>query len=400
MLYKFKDERVTIKIMSNSKNTLWSNGNNIDIYKTLLQIESGRGEKVAWIFRWALYSLAFSLAAFIYFFQNGISGLFGMILSGSTLLYNLVITYFIRKKLFYRWIRYTSATIDVLALTLYNAFDTFFHKPLVPVTTATILVYPCIIFLASLRLDRRLIVFSTLLTVLSMNMLYAFAYPYFDPVITKELSSSDIYGQAYRTIYILLCGFLMLFIPGTVERLLRNQREVYEKSISNYELAHKDKLTGLGNRILLEEHLMKIHETAVISNLKYAVIFIDLDGFKEVNDEYGHEVGDKVLSTIAQKISSLTRGNDIVCRIGGDEFVIVINDVVEVSSVQGLGLRILESLKKPLEIMDNSILMGASMGIAIFPDNGSSWEKIIKAADETMYKVKKSGKNAIALCEN
>lgn len=372
----------------------------MDIYKTLLQNESGRGEKTAWIFRWALYSLAFFLAAFVYFFHGGISGLFGMILALCTLLYNLIITFFIKKKLYYGWIRYTSATVDVLALTLYNAFDTFFHKPLVPLTTATILVYPCIIFLASLRLDRRLIIFSTLLTVISMNMLYAFAYPYFDPVITKELSSSDIFGQAYRTIYILLCGFLMLFIPGTVERLLQNQREVYEKSISNYELAHKDALTGVGNRILLEENLMKIHETSLIFNSKYAVIFIDLDGFKEVNDEYGHEFGDKVLSTVAKRIVSLTRDNDTICRIGGDEFVIVTNDIAEASSVQTLGLRILESLKKPLVIMDKNILMGASMGIAIFPDNGSSWENIIKAADETMYKVKKSGKNGIALCEN
>ncbi|KNY25833.1 diguanylate cyclase [Pseudobacteroides cellulosolvens ATCC 35603 = DSM 2933] len=263
----------------------------MDIYKALLQNEAGRGEKIAWIFRWALYSLAFFLAAIVYFFQDGISGLFGMILSLCALLYNLIITYFIRKKLYYGWIRYTSATVDVMALTLYNAIDTYFHTPLVPVTTATILVYPCIIFLASLRLDRRLIIYSTLLTAISMDILYAFASPYFDPVVTKELSSCNIFGQAYRTIYILLCGFLMLFIPGTVERLLRNQREIYEKSISNYELAHKDRLTGVGNRMLLEEHLEKIHEMAVTNNLKYSVIFIDLDGFKEINDEYGMNWG-------------------------------------------------------------------------------------------------------------
>ncbi|KNY25832.1 diguanylate cyclase [Pseudobacteroides cellulosolvens ATCC 35603 = DSM 2933] len=106
------------------------------------------------------------------------------------------------------------------------------------------------------------------------------------------------------------------------------------------------------------------------------------------------------MCTIAKRIASLTRANDTICRIGGDEFVIVINDIAEASLVHSLGLRILESLKKPLEIMDNTILMGASMGIAVFPDNGDSWENIIKAADETMYKVKKSGKNGVGLCKN
>jgi diguanylate cyclase (GGDEF)-like protein len=192
----------------------------------------------------------------------------------------------------------------------------------------------------------------------------------------------------------------MLFIPGTVERLLRNQREIYEKSISNYELAHKDKLTGLGNRILLEEHLLKIHEEALKNNFKYTVIYIDLDGFKEVNDDYGHDIGDQVLNIIAKRISFLTRDTDITCRIGGDEFVVVVNNFADPSIVLSLSSRILESIGKPLRLMDNNILLGASIGIAVYPDNGNSWENIIKAADETMYKVKKSGKNGIALCEN
>jgi diguanylate cyclase (GGDEF)-like protein len=165
-------------------------------------------------------------------------------------------------------------------------------------------------------------------------------------------------------------------------------------------MAHKDKLTGLGNRILLEEHLLKIHEEALKNNFKYTVIYIDLDGFKEVNDDYGHDIGDQVLNIIAKRISFLTRDTDITCRIGGDEFVVVVNNFADPSIVLSLSSRILESIGKPLRLMDNNILLGASIGIAVYPDNGNSWENIIKAADETMYKVKKSGKNGIALCEN
>lgn len=227
----------------------------MDIYKSLLKNESGRGEKVAWIFRWILYALVFVLAALVYFVQKRPNGFYGMILCFFVLTYNLILTYFIWKKLYLGWIRYISATIDVLGLTFYNALDAYFNSSLVPVTTATLLLYPVIIFLTSLRLDRRLIIFSTLSSVISMNILYILEYPHFDKEIAEKIVSSDVLGQVYRTTYVLLCGFLMLFIPDTVERLLKNQQDIYENNIENYELAHTDKLTGLGNRILFEKQI-------------------------------------------------------------------------------------------------------------------------------------------------
>ncbi|MDP4182034.1 MAG: GGDEF domain-containing protein [Bacillota bacterium] len=372
----------------------------MDIYKTLLNDELGRGEKVAWVFRWILYALVSALSAIVFFIQGRPNGFYGMVLCAGVLTYNLLLTYFIKNKLYYAWIRYVSATIDVLGLTFYNAFDAYYNSSLVPVTTATLLLYPVIIFLTSLRLDRKLIIFSTLMSIASMNILYILESPHFDPVIAEKIVSSDILGQVYRTTYVLLCGFLMLFIPGTVERLLKSQQDIYENNVKNYELAHKDKLTGLGNRILFDEQIIQTHDIALKNNSKYAVIFIDLDGFKGVNDSYGHSIGDQVLSIISKRIISVKRHNDTICRIGGDEFVIIINNISETDIIKNLCFRILDSIKKPINIMNFTILLGASIGVAIFPDNGNSWENIIKSADKAMYKIKGSGKGGVLFCEN
>ena len=361
----------------------------MDIYQILLQQEAIRGERTAWIFRWILYGLVFCLAAAVFFVQGRVVGFYGMLLSGTTLLYNAALSWFIVRKCEYRWIRYVSVTMDIAALTTYNVLDTIYNSPLVPVTTAALLVYPVVLFLAALRLDRRLIVYATLLSALATNLLFGFAYPHFDPVIAAQLVSADIPGQVYRTAYLLLCGFLMFFVPGTVTRLLMNQQEIHNKSLANYELAHRDMLTGLANRRRLEDYLPQEMARAGRENAKLGVLYMDLDGFKPINDELGHDAGDLVLQEVGRRLNAIVRGYDLAVRMGGDEFVVILSHVENEDNCRLLAERIRSAIMQDMQINERSVQIGVSIGYAIFPDQGLSQDQLFEAADKAMLQQKR-----------
>lgn len=372
----------------------------MDIYQILLQQEAIRGERTAWIFRWILYGLVLILAAAVYFIQGRVVGLYGMLLAGTTLIYNAALSGFILCKCECRWIRYVSVSMDIAALTTYNALDTIYNSALVPVTTAALLLYPVVLFLAALRLDRRLIVYATLVSVLATNLLYAFAYPHFDPVIAAQLVSADILGQAYRSAYLVLCGFLMFFVPGTVTRLLMNQQEIHSKSRANYELAHRDMLTGLANRRRLEDYLPQEIARAGREQSKLGVLYMDLDGFKPINDELGHDAGDLVLQEIGQRLSAVVRGYDLAVRMGGDEFVVILSRVESEENCQQLAERIRGTLTQEILLDGKSLHLGVSIGYAIFPDHGRSQDELFDAADKAMLQQKKDRRRSQGQSDN
>lgn len=364
----------------------------MDVYKQLLDEETVRGERVAWIFRWILYGVVGCLAAVVYFLQGHQAGLFGMLLSIVPIAYNLILFPLIRRKRTHPWIRYASVTIDVLGLTLYNLVDTLFTSPLVPVTTATLLLYPPVIFLASLRLDRRLIAYATALSLITMNALYAFAQSRFDPAIAAKIVSADALGQVYRSVYVILSGCLMLFIPGTIKRLLENQRDVYEDSRVNYELSRRDILTGIANRRALEQHLEQELAKAARYGTEVAVLYLDLDEFKPINDRFGHEGGDFVLRETVRRLVSAVRDRDLVSRVGGDEFVLVVPLAEAGDNCDSLAERISASVRNPIALGDKEIRVGVSVGVAIFPADATTSGELIARADHRMLEKKKGAR--------
>ena len=368
----------------------------MDIYDKMFDEEAYRSERFALNFHWPLYGILFLLAMVKFIAEENIVGFVGMTLLGCCLIYNGVLAAFILKKKNYIWIRYISVTIDTILLTFYNALDTYYNSTLTPVTTATLLIYPVILFLAALRHDRRLIVYSTIITVIAMNILFAAAYPHFDRTISNKLICGDILGQVYRTVYIILIGMLIFSIPRIIERLLKNQKEIFDKSVEHFTLAHHDALTGLANRRLLVDFLDKTIALASRNKNAFAVIFIDLDGFKPVNDTYGHDAGDLLLKEIAQRLSRTVRESDIVARVGGDEFVIVTGEINRDSGAGLIARRIITIITAPVIIEGNSVSVGASIGISIFPSHGNDSESLIQMADQAMYRVKKTGKNSYA----
>ncbi|MBN9669350.1 diguanylate cyclase [Labrenzia aggregata] len=156
------------------------------------------------------------------------------------------------------------------------------------------------------------------------------------------------------------------------------------------QLAMTDYLTGLSNRAHFSQCLEQNVEIARLEGRKFALIVMDLDRFKPVNDSFGHPVGDDLLRVVAATIRKCTRHDDIVSRLGGDEFAIIITDYTDEKDALVCAERISDEISKPLEVMGNEVKIGVSIGIACYPDDADTAEALIKNADLAMYRAKKS----------
>ncbi|WP_457560600.1 putative bifunctional diguanylate cyclase/phosphodiesterase [Caminibacter sp.] len=158
-------------------------------------------------------------------------------------------------------------------------------------------------------------------------------------------------------------------------------------------LAYHDTLTGIANRTFLKEELKCLVNFSNRHKSKFAILYLDLDNFKMINDTFGHEIGDKVLIEITNRLKNILRGSDIFARIGGDEFVIVANEIKNNNDVRIISEKILKCLKEPLKINNKKFNVSFSIGISIYPDDSRNIETLFKYADIAMYKAKKEGKN-------
>ena len=158
-------------------------------------------------------------------------------------------------------------------------------------------------------------------------------------------------------------------------------------------MAHYDKLTSLPNRAYFYIELEHEFKRAKRSNAKFAVMFIDLDGFKQVNDTYGHDVGDLLLIDVSRRLLSCVRDVDITARLGGDEFTITLVDIKNENDALSVANKIIKKLGQNFIIKKNIINIGASIGISIYPDYAQDSDEIIKQADDAMYEAKENGKN-------
>ncbi|MFT5837934.1 MAG: diguanylate cyclase (GGDEF)-like protein [Flavobacteriales bacterium] len=177
------------------------------------------------------------------------------------------------------------------------------------------------------------------------------------------------------------------------------ERKLYDSFCQVRELAKKDSLTGLSNRYHFEESL----KVSIANNLRsqdnIALLLLDLDHFKNINDTYGHETGDKLLKSVANRITQCLRGNELFARLGGDEFAILITGLKQASKATIVARRIIESLKKPIEINGRNLQCGVSIGAALHPQNADSAEALTKYADIAMYRAKKEGRNRLCYFE-
>jgi diguanylate cyclase (GGDEF)-like protein len=165
-------------------------------------------------------------------------------------------------------------------------------------------------------------------------------------------------------------------------------------------LAHHDALTDLPNRSLFRDRLQQAMRKSRRDDQSLALLFIDLDRFKDVNDTFGHVTGDQLLIEAARRISACVRSSDTVARLGGDEFTVVLQGLESREAVERVARDVINALTAPFVLGQASASVSASIGIAICPDDGEDPETLTQAADRAMYAAKISGRNGFSFCVN
>jgi len=177
----------------------------------------------------------------------------------------------------------------------------------------------------------------------------------------------------------------------TVRRKVETQ--LLERHQQLDHLAHHDQLTGLPNRLYLAAHLPGDLEEAKKAGSMLAVLFLDLDRFKHINDSRGHETGDKLLKTVAQRVRSTVRTQDVVVRMGGDEFVVILKGVKETGQVSETAERINQALGAPMVVDGRTLVTTVSIGVALYPHDGLDMGELLRHSDTAMYQAKDRGRN-------
>ncbi len=167
------------------------------------------------------------------------------------------------------------------------------------------------------------------------------------------------------------------------------ERERLEEQVRH--LALHDVLTGLPNRMLLAARFDHAVDLARREGWRMAVLYLDLDGFKPVNDRFGHEAGDRVLREVAARLRQLVRQSDTVARVGGDEFLILLGRIASVADAQGVADKVCDVLRRPVAVSGEQVVIGASVGIGLYPDHGRALGDLMRRADQAMYTVKSDG---------
>jgi diguanylate cyclase (GGDEF)-like protein/PAS domain S-box-containing protein len=181
----------------------------------------------------------------------------------------------------------------------------------------------------------------------------------------------------------------------TIRRKVETQ--LLEKHQQLDHLAHHDHLTGLPNRLYLAAHLPDAIEEAKANGTVLAVLFLDLDRFKHVNDSRGHETGDKLLKTVAQRVRSTMRADDLVVRMGGDEFVVVMRGIRSTDQVSEAAARINRALSAPMVVDGRTLVTTVSIGVALYPNDGADMGELLRHSDTAMYQAKDRGRNNFQL---
>jgi diguanylate cyclase (GGDEF)-like protein/PAS domain S-box-containing protein len=183
---------------------------------------------------------------------------------------------------------------------------------------------------------------------------------------------------------------------GAIEHFVAVQHDATEQ-VRLFErehfLARHDTLTGLPNRALLHETAHQAVATASRTQDMVTFIYLDLDGFKKVNDQFGHRVGDQLLSAVADRLRRTVRESDIIARVGGDEFVAVASSLASRAAAEALARKLIEACAAPFQVRGQRFQVGASAGVAMFPHDGTDIETLIDNADRAMYYAKLQGGN-------
>jgi diguanylate cyclase (GGDEF)-like protein/PAS domain S-box-containing protein len=183
---------------------------------------------------------------------------------------------------------------------------------------------------------------------------------------------------------------------GACEAVAGSARDVTERKEAEERIrrtANHDFLTDLPNRSLFRERLEHEIKHSARTGLPLALLFIDLDGFKDVNDRLGHAAGDQMLQEVAQRICACVRDTDTVARLGGDEFTVILTDVTRPPHIENIARKVLDELRRPFSLAAGQATISGSIGITVYPADGTAPDELVRNADEAMYSCKNAGRN-------
>lgn len=202
-------------------------------------------------------------------------------------------------------------------------------------------------------------------------------------LLTSKTALKNAYGDNI--------GVIGSYMDITKQRNIEDELREQKMTLSHQ--AHHDSLTGLPNRTLFQDRLKQAIKKAKRNNSKIALLFIDLDHFKEINDSFGHDVGDEILKTVTTRLEDSKRNEDTLSRLGGDEFTIILEGLHQIQDASSVANKILEELSQSMNVHNNILYVSSSIGISIYPDDGESAKNLLKFADSAMYKAKGEGRN-------
>jgi diguanylate cyclase (GGDEF)-like protein len=209
----------------------------------------------------------------------------------------------------------------------------------------------------------------------------------------------SIYVQSFNgwipqfVVFFVIVGLMAVSVSTYVSGFKKLVNDVNQQKKDHEYLANHDALTGLPTLRLAMDRLNIAISLARREQRKVAALYLDLDGFKLINDTHGHDAGDQILQSISLRIQETMRTSDTACRIGGDEFLIILNNVDDYPSVDATCQRLIAAIGERIEYQGNALQVGVSIGGAIFPDHAHDAKSLRHAADKEMYSVKKEGKN-------
>lgn len=261
-------------------------------------------------------------------------------------------------------------------------------------TDESILAMPCILIFSMLIASFRLTV--ALLVIFSVNILII-AYVNQKGIYVNPDNSSTLSSGIQIILILVLLTYTVYMISKDLHRLLNKlEKENHKVKQSKEEiirLQNHDPLTGLPNRVLAKSMFNERAKLGVRQGFKTTLMFIDLDNFKSINDTLGHSCGDEYLIGISDRLSTILRETDAICRLSGDEFVIIAHHEHGRIDASTLAEKVLNALKQPVIAGNSEVCLSASIGIAIAPDNGIEFEELNQKADIAMYRCKESGRD-------
>lgn len=205
----------------------------------------------------------------------------------------------------------------------------------------------------------------------------------------------------HSELFLIEAGLVAMITSLSAQTVAHLYRSAVAHHTARHEMAHlatRDALTGLANRLLLRQRFQEIIPASIRRGRRLALHFVDLDGFKAINDTYGHPSGDEILRQVAMRLETTVRTEDIVARIGGDEFIVVQTNVLHEDEADMLARRLIKRLSAPYEVEGTAMSISASVGIAMAPDLGLDLEELISCADSALYLSKTSGKATLHFC--